>query len=360
MTDITRIAIVGGGAISRAHMTAIAATPDELELAALVDNNPDQLRTQLDEHPGVEGFGSITDLIRWGQFDAAVVSTPHFLHFDNAAELVRAGFPVLVEKPLCISTAEVRELSGLADKSGVAVVAGQTRRHEPDIQSVKAFVDDPDRFGAVRSFDLQGRQDLRTYVAKVGLSHWLLDGQRSGGGVTVAIGVHAIDLMRFLSGADFVAVQAAAQYGEPFINGAESQLSGVLELANGATGTLQLDYLATRTPFSEAMTIIGEHGSVTQHATDYGQWRGPVAYSTSFDAVAGESTFDGWHSALDTPGDVDVSAVSFREQLRHFRRVVRAEVEPISGIRDNFNTVACIEALMRSARERTRIEVEQW
>lgn len=358
--QFTRLAIVGGGAISRAHIAAIESAPEELALVAMVDIDSAQLGAQLADRPDVKGFGSIADLVAWGEFDAAIIATPHFLHFENASELVRNGYPVLVEKPLCITTQEVRSLATLAREAGVQVVAGQTRRHEPDVREVKAFMDDPVLFGRMRSFDLQGRQDLREYIAKVGMTHWLLDGKRSGGGVTIAIGVHQIDLMRYLGSADFIAVQAVAQYESPFINGAESQLSGILELSNGATGTLQLDYLATRAPFSEAMTLVGEHGSVTQHATEYGQWRGPIACATELDAPSTNSTFSGWQSVLDPALGIDVGTAAFRAQLVHFGQVVAGTVSPISGIEDNFNTVACIEALAEAARTHSRVEVEPW
>jgi predicted dehydrogenase len=51
---------------------------------------------------------------------------------------------------------------------------------------------------------------------------------------------------------------------------------------------------------------------------------------------------------------------AFTNQLLHFAAVLRGDAEPASGLVDNFNTIACVEAIVQSARTGRRVEVPTW
>ena len=355
-----RMAVIGVGAIAEHHLEAIRAHPDVFELTAVCEPRADAAAEVVRRFPGARSFPSIAALVAEGEFDAAVIATPHFLHSPQALSLVESGHAVLIEKPAVTSTADLRLLQVAADRAGVAVVAGQTRRFDPESRLAKAMLDE-DRFGALRNFDIQSLQDLRSYVVTVGPNHWLLDGEKAGGGVGISLAIHQLDLVRYLSGADYTRVMASARFDAPFRNGAESQLSALLELSNGATGTLQADYLASRIPFSEAMTLIGEHGTLSQHA-GLGEYRGPISFSTSGGVAS--ATFSeqltGWAPVIPAGSEPIQNQESFTGQLLQFAEVVSRGADSESSLLTNFNTIACIEAMLRSARSGQPEEVEQW
>jgi len=359
---LCRIAVVGAGSISRRHFEAIEAHPDVFELVAVCDPDAAAIERALAGFPGARGYATVDDLLSGEQFEAAVIATPHFLHFEQAATLARAGINVLVEKPLVTSTAQLRELRQIAETSGAIVMAGQTRRHAPEVLAARSKTTDPKAFGELQSFDILSFQDLRPYgrpgATKV---HWLFDGELAGGGVTISLAIHQIDMLRFLTGVDYTAVMATARFDAPFINGAESQVAATLELSNGGVGTLHADYLTTRIPFAEAMTLIGEYGSVTQHAAWLGQYRGPLSFATSngVPSLEFDEQLGGWAQLEDTQEDARQES-SFANQLLHFVAVLRGEAEPASGLVDNFNTIACVEAIVESARTGQRVGVATW
>ena len=354
-----RLALIGAGGIADRHLDAADAHPDVVRFVSVVDASEKAISKVRARLPQIRVHDSADKLAAAGGFDAAVICTPHFLHFEQAAAVVRAGCSVLVEKPLVTSTEQMRRLHEIATASGATVIAGQTRRHSPDVVRARSAMSSAVDFGGLRSFDIQSLQDARPFT---GPSHWLLDGRLAGGGVAISLAIHQIDMIRFLTGADYTAALASARFDAPFRNGAESQVSAVLELSNGARGTLHADYLATRIPFAEAMTLIGEHGSLVQHAAWVGQYRGPLSYSTSegVPSVEFKQQLGGWRQLSDDLEHAEEAQEAFTRQMLHFAAVVRGEQEPVSSLADNFNTIACVEAIAASAARRQRVEVEQW
>lgn len=358
-----RVAVIGVGGVSKAHIAAIRNNPDQSELVAICDPNEQALARMRTDWPEVVAYDDVNKLVDDTRFDAAIVATPHYLHFEHAAAVARTGRPVLVEKPAVISTTEARELDRIAAEEHTTVVAGQTLRHGQDTEQIRRLLADATQFGALKSFTLESWQDLTSYTTGTqGASHWLFDGALAGGGAAFSIGCHLLDLTRYFTGSDFCEVFAFADSEPPFINQAESRIHATLRTDTGALGSFSSNYLASRIPYSETMLLIGEHGSLVQHVDVLGEYSGPYSFASSY-GKAPETfaeQFSGWRQ-LTPPGDISVFRVAnFERQMLDFVKVVRREKESASTIRDNFNTIACLEALIRSSREGRPTEVERW
>lgn len=352
MSAITpvRIGIVGTGAISRLHREAILTNPTEVVLAAVFDTNVAAAQQFAVDLNGVKIFADLGELISSGTIDAAIVATPHFTHFSQAMQLVESGVPVLVEKPLVTTLEDLRALRDAAASKKVMVVAGQMQRFDPTNALARRWMDaDPSRFGELESFSLRSWQDITAYTAKVGLKHWLLDGQLAGGGVVVSLAVHQLDLLRFLSGADYAEVTALGSFSPPFHNGAESSAAVLLKMSNGASGTLHSTYNAPRGFQSESMTLFGDRGGFTREFGEVGSYGGALLYSTDH----GRDIIDFSHVSHRGQFDLvsELSESSFSNQIVHFARAVRGLVPPINSILVNFNTIACIAAINQSILE---------
>jgi hypothetical protein len=136
MSDI-RIALIGAGAIGRAHINAVAQTPGVV-ISGIADPSPiaktlaDEfaLAWQPDHH-------SLRDSARP---DGAIVATPNALHVPVALEFVAAGIPGLVENPIADTVGQARRLSEAAEQAGVPLLAGHHRRHNPIIRRTRELV----------------------------------------------------------------------------------------------------------------------------------------------------------------------------------------------------------------------------
>ena len=356
-----KIGLIGAGVISHAHMAAFAARPDRVVLTAVCDPHQVLAANLAREGGGANVYTDHRAMIADTNVDAVIIATPHFLHAALAGDCIRAGKPVLVEKPLACTLDEMRRLRALASEHGVAVVAGQMRRFEPEVAWLKRWIAEaPEHFGELRSFDLQSWQNLEGYLYRsgAGLKHWLLDGHRAGGGVVISLAIHQLDLVRYLFDTDFESVTASGRFDLPFHNGAESAASVLLKMSNGATGLLHANYLAPRVPFCEAFTAFGANGTIIQHVDKRGDYRGAFAYASSggLPTLEWEQQWDGF-ATVPSLAFEGLHANSFVNQLVAFADAVQSGRVPQNSLNENFNTIACIEAIHESLRSGDSVAV---
>lgn len=355
-----RLAVVGGGGMARAHIRALSQHTDRAQVVAICDPYDAALAGLQPDVPDAKPFSSIEEMLTSVKFDAAIVATPHHLHASQAAQLATAGIHSLVEKPVTCTTAQLRKLAEIAERNGTIVMPGQTRRFLPEVQSLKEqMAANPRLIGNITNVSLQSLQDVRAYTR--GRQHWILDGHLAGGGVTISLAVHQLDLVRYLTGHDYQTVSALASYQPPFFNGAESDMNATFRLTNGAIGSLQASYDAARIPFGESLLIIGEYGSISQHSTAPGQYTGPlmIASSAGHPPSSWGDQMAGWSSIPPAPGP-ELSNDSIGNEQDHFFNVIAGGAQPLITLRNNFNTVACIEALTVSAKTGESVTVAEW
>ncbi|MFP4282367.1 MAG: Gfo/Idh/MocA family protein, partial [Opitutales bacterium] len=221
---------------------------------------------------------------------------------------------------------------------------GQNRRFDARVQWLRKWIGDTSNpFGELQSFDLFAFQDIRSWIAikpNPEADFWILDKERAGGGVVMSLLIHLLDLVRALSGLDFVEATARARFDPPFKNGAESACSGLLTLSNGAAGTFHANYLAPRHPRAgEGLTLFGTEG-MARHA---GRWE----YATA--AGKGPSPWGKPDEGLAAvPVDAATPFHSFTTQLLSFAEAVKGGTRPLNHLEDNFNTLAVVEAIYSS------------
>jgi predicted dehydrogenase len=111
-----RISVVGGRRLAAAQ-----------QLAAL--------------HPGAQAVDSLQSLIAHSEVDAVYIATPDGHHRDDALAALAAGKPVLCEKPLASSLADVQALVDAAERHNVFLMEAMWTRFLPAIAEIKRRVD---------------------------------------------------------------------------------------------------------------------------------------------------------------------------------------------------------------------------
>ena len=89
--------------------------------------------------------------------DGVILAVPNALHAPMAIALLEAGCPVLVEKPLAGTAAEGAQMVDAAERTGVPLLVGRHRRHNPLVAKAKEIVDS----GVLERFQFSLKQGYR-------------------------------------------------------------------------------------------------------------------------------------------------------------------------------------------------------
>jgi predicted dehydrogenase len=139
-----RIAVVGAGPRSIVYARQALDQPDSMKIVAVADPNP-QRRDAFAEAYGIDAahrFASYEDLAaRPGLADAVINTTLDIIHYPSTLPLLRAGYHVLLEKPIAPTEQEVRDLIRAARESGRIIMVCHILRYEPFFQTIKHQLD---------------------------------------------------------------------------------------------------------------------------------------------------------------------------------------------------------------------------
>lgn len=194
-TSPLRAAIVGTGAIADAHAQAIAATPDA-ELVAVVDRDLDRARDFAARWGGPAVADSLDDLLAGGGVDVLHVCTPPGVHAAQAIAALDAGAHVICEKPAALSLDELDAMTDAAARNDRRLAVVFQQRTGTAAAHLKALLDS----GALGRPLVATCQTLwyrdPAYFAVPWRGKWATE----GGGPTLGLGIHQIDLLAWLLG----------------------------------------------------------------------------------------------------------------------------------------------------------------
>ncbi|MCA1225429.1 Gfo/Idh/MocA family oxidoreductase [Saccharopolyspora sp. 6M] len=188
MSAALRVGLVGYGIAGAVfHAPLIAANPG-LELSAVVTRNP-QRRAALDAaHRTSAVVDGVPALLDRGGLDLVVVASPNRLHVEHTTEVLRAGLPVVVDKPFAPTAAAARELVAEARRRDLLLTVFQNRRWDNDFRTLARLID-AGELGAVHRFESRFERWVPT--PKTGWRE--SGGPEEAGGVLYDLGSHLID-----------------------------------------------------------------------------------------------------------------------------------------------------------------------
>ncbi len=233
------------------------------EVVALCDPVDTSLAVASALAPEATRYSDHLDLLAAGGCDAIVVATPNMTHAGILLDVVEAGLPVLVEKPLCTTVADCRRVAEAA-ASGPMVWVGLEYRYIPAIADLVASVS-AGTVGPVRMVAI--REHRFPFLDKVG--NWNRFDQNTGG-TLVEKCCHFFDLMILITGARPVRVMAS---GAQDVNHLDEAYEGripdvidnafvIVEFDSGARGMLDLCMFAEATRNQEEVSVVGDLGKV--------------------------------------------------------------------------------------------------
>jgi predicted dehydrogenase len=228
-----KVAVVGGG-IGTQHIDALIALPEQYELVAFCDLDPEKAEAVADRYAIGWATTSYDELLARAEIDIVDLCTPAGLHLGQTTAALRAGKHVICEKPLAGSLAEVDALAQLAERCG--------RQVSPIFQY--RFGNGFQRLLHLRERGLLGK----TYLATVE-THWRRGAAYYAvpwrgrfatelGGCLTSHAIHAHDMLRHALGP----IRSVHARTATRVNPIETEDCAVvsLELADGALAALSV------------------------------------------------------------------------------------------------------------------------
>ncbi|MGA7305673.1 MAG: Gfo/Idh/MocA family oxidoreductase, partial [Rhodothermales bacterium] len=177
-----RIGIIGFGGFGRFLAKAWSGV-EGVRLTAIADVNPDA------RQEGIAQFADWRRLLDSGEVDVVSVVTPPATHPEIAAEALRRGVHVLVEKPIAVSVADAQQvLTADRDSSATATVDFMLR-YNPIIECVHGWCREK-TFGALQRVVVENYAQDESLTA----DHWFWNPDISGG-ILIEHAVHFIDVV---------------------------------------------------------------------------------------------------------------------------------------------------------------------
>ncbi|MEN0021667.1 MAG: Gfo/Idh/MocA family oxidoreductase [Microbacterium sp.] len=216
-----RIALVGAGTMGSYHARVVS-TSGRAQLARIVDSRKSvgESVAHRFETTWAPELGDLSDI------DAVIVAASTEAHDTLAREVLAAGKPLLVEKPVVNGFAATQEILALSEKAGVPILCGLLERYNPAVLTAKHFVDAPLHVTATRHSPYAPR--IRTGVA------WDLL-------------IHDVDLAINVLGGTPVDVHGTVGYFHPdSVDGAEDVATASLGFGGGQLAQLSASRIGQR------------------------------------------------------------------------------------------------------------------
>ena len=192
MTDKIRWGILGTGNIAHRLATAICSLPGA-DLTAIGSRSAETAKAFGNEYAVPRRFHRYEDLVACSDVDVVYIATPHVFHARDAELALRAGKPVLCEKPLTVNAREAAALIKVARSERLFLMEAMWTRLVPAIVRLRDWID----AGAIGK--------IRLFSASTGM-HQPFDPENRlfnpalAGGALLDVGVYAVSLASMLLG----------------------------------------------------------------------------------------------------------------------------------------------------------------
>ncbi len=139
MNSRIKLGLVGTGHMGQYHVN-VAVGISDYDVRGIYDASPER-RVEIAERFGVSPAESLEALIE--EVDALVIAVPTVFHYDVALRALQRGKHVLVEKPMCATIEQARELVSLAESNNLVFQVGHVERFNGAVLELNKIVDRP-------------------------------------------------------------------------------------------------------------------------------------------------------------------------------------------------------------------------
>ena len=324
--------VLGAGSrvFARRMIPAFAAA-ENAELVAVASRRADTARETAAKFGIPRAYASYEDLLADPDIEAVYLPLPNDLHAAWTLSALQAGKHVLCDKPAALNFADAQAMEQAAHSASLRLMEGFMCRFHKQHERVREIIASGE-IGVPAHFD-----GTFTYPADKSAGGIRWNAAQSGGGAFWDVGVYPVNAARFFFG-EPDAVFAVSQTDNE--TQADLHTVAVLEWAGGKTATLRGGFDQA---FASRYELSGDAGSI----------RAERAFQIGESGVNLVTTPNNGESRAEFFAHTDCWA----EEIRHFSACIRDASRDLAPGETGTNQARVCEGVVRSAREKRRIEL---
>lgn len=323
-----RVGVIGVGSMGQNHARVYSEIAD---LVGVVDKDTDTGQ-RVARRFGTEWFDDHQALFRRG-LDAVSIATPTALHYQIALDALEAGVHVLVEKPICPTIEEAEALVRATESTGLTLAVGHIERHNPVVEFAKKGIGDG-RWGEVITISARRVSSLPTRIKDVG--------------VVLDLGIHDIDVMRYLLGSEVESVFAIG--GKIRHESFEDHANILLSFENGATGVIEVNWLTPMKVRRLALTCLKNFVDIDYISQSLLISSSSLGRLDSFNLFRIPLEFDSRRISLEKREPLMIELTDFLDAIERKRK-------PLIDGKDGLETMRVVMAAIESQKTRKRVDL---
>lgn len=186
--------VIGAGGIADRRTIPGMLLAKNAELYSVMEVDINVAMKLKEKYNAEKAYDNIDDLLNDDEIDAVYIASPVAYHKEQAMKAADAKKHILLEKPICLTVEEGKQVVEYCLERNVKLATGFMMRFHSYHQKMKQLVEEG-RIGNIVS----ARAQLTCWYPDMP-GNWRQSIKTSGGGALMDMGVHCLDLIQYISG----------------------------------------------------------------------------------------------------------------------------------------------------------------
>lgn len=336
--------VIGCGGIADRRTIPGMMLAENAELVAVMDANIDAANRVKEKYNAKYAFDNIEELLSLDEIQAVYIASPVFCHKEQAFAAAKAKKDILIEKPVGLTSSEAEEIADFCKNEGVKLGVGFMMRFHSYHQKMKEIVSSG-KIGEIVS----ARAQLTCWYPKME-NCWRQDMKLSGGGAMMDMGVHCVDLIRYITGLEVT--EAAGMVGNQIFDYSVEDAGGVImRLSNGGVAYVDANFNIPDAAAKCKIEFYGTKGSIFAQGTISQVEGGEIEVLCTDDSLGYDANQDRNDVA---PLQINVTLGNmYTKEIEAFGKAVLGEIDVPISAEDAIKSQKVVEAAYKSNKVKT-------
>jgi len=282
-------------------------------------------------HDVARAYTSYDEMLADPAVEVVYIASPNSVHYEQVVAAAAAGKHVYCDKPLAMTPDEARRAVDACRYAGVKLGVNFQTRHYAANQEAKRLIDE----GTIGDVKLM---EIASCAGNNPLKGWRTDPGLAGMGAVNNVAVHPLDLACYLAGSEVTEVVALTNVGRS--DELETLPLVLLRFESGAMAYINGNQ-AVPNPRAD-MEVYGSEGRISGRSTTRPGMDGELLVKKN-DGEEKSILFD--------------TKDGFKRAIQTFNEAITNDTEPNPSGEDGLRSVELVNAIARSARDGSVVQV---